>query len=643
MARDDTNQIRPGPLGMNGITGFGVGFQRTEGRVDPIFEQDHQGGPGLLQNITRLINREAGKPARPPVQTEIAISSGQAGRRLQTSLNELLSQLDPAQDLFLDKQALEATPLVLEGGEVHQSEPVSMTIVLEPMVGLYQGKTFTTERPIDILITDDGVTLIWFLTVDEGGMVRVLPSYSEEDFPVAKVIIPEPGTTARILDKPLYSQGYDGYIIHRNDPTFFNDFKVSDRNITDLRNQLVEIPGELVTGRITLSENVKIGNALGTVFLDSQEIQFFDNNNNRLARLGRNGLLFYDANGVQVTRYTSQDARIGNLVLDGAGIHSADYVARQQGLFVGADGTVDVENARIRGNIYLRRQETGSLFGYVNRLHNVSNITIQDGIAVQFSDLADDQTGILLEAFDKRPVVLLSRYGAAIIEPTFFTPVIQDANTWSTVTLTTTGVSRGGIHDAPLEVSSNDGAAIEDEDAYWITYDPFRWQDPAYPPQVDQDPDVLAHRVGKSGDITTFGHFWVKPRVRFTAPTVLDRFGDPVVVRVRFRFWRGFVDEVLNTIHTPWSYQSYVADFKYLCNGKQYRFSHLFTTIIMGMWSDGKVDLVSTVNETKPLNDEDTSPLSPVLEDVTITTLTDYASRGDQLVSARILSQNLYY
>ena len=169
------------------------------------------------------------------------------------------------------------------------------------------------------------------------------------------------------------------YTVHEID--FDNIFQIDDSTIPKLRNFMEEVLASSLVGEINLTEHLKIANARGTVDMDSENIIFYDNNHDEIAKYGgyeaRIGNIVLEPDRIRSKNYSSRlsgfeinkngnitaiQGFIGNIVLDRNGIHSSNYESGSDGFNISKDGDVEFNEATFRGHIEAPSGEIGGWY-----------------------------------------------------------------------------------------------------------------------------------------------------------------------------------------------------------------------------------------------------------------------------------------
>jgi hypothetical protein len=250
------------------------------------------------------------------------------------------------------KQAL--PDVIIEGLVVEASSPASSNVIVRKGRGSRGGQVFVlledTTIPVPISTTIDTVL---YLCLYKNTII-----FSAENHPeylkLAKVIIPLPGQTFKFYnnasERPDLNQGY---IQTYQEFKLYSDpyDNLEEDSLEKFRKNIGPILADNIIGNIRLSENLKISNTQGSLEMDSSSIKLFDTDGDLQAKFDRRGTFFYDANNSEVARFTRDDARIGNILIQRDSIGSANYVSGPlgSGFEITDSGDAEFNNIRARG------------------------------------------------------------------------------------------------------------------------------------------------------------------------------------------------------------------------------------------------------------------------------------------------------
>ena len=241
-------------------------------------------------------------------------------------------------------------PYIDTGLETTASSPPDSLIHISSGSGIANGHYITLSESVDLRVPLDGNTRTFYINLDSQ-QITIEPNKASNKLPVAKIVIPKPGTTAAIQDdKPTLSEAsYHGWIVSGKDILFDGKWTFDDDSIAMLGNKLGYILADNIFGTINLSENLKISNAQGTLSADSKSLKLYYTSGNVASKFDRNGVRFYDDNNEELAKFTSSEARVGNIVISTNDIQSGNFVEDSSGFRIKDDGAAEFENVKVRG------------------------------------------------------------------------------------------------------------------------------------------------------------------------------------------------------------------------------------------------------------------------------------------------------
>jgi hypothetical protein len=218
---------------------------------------------------------------------------------------------------------------ILSGLAVTASTPPSATVTVALGKGTAGGKLFELASNTEVIIPLDSTTYIYYILLYQNAVIvrRDKPS---DHCVIAKIVVPNPGVTARIVDdKP--DNGYDGWVVSAKDMFFDQDQEFDDDSREVIRQALSEIAAETIFGTLRASENLIVTNVLGTMKIDSRAMHF------------------YDGEGKELAYYGADYARIGNIKVLYDRIKSQNYSSGISGFEIREDGSVEFRSGIIGG------------------------------------------------------------------------------------------------------------------------------------------------------------------------------------------------------------------------------------------------------------------------------------------------------
>ena len=260
------------------------------------------------------------------------------------SANELITAV---QNLL--KETLPAT--IIDGLEVEATDPISNQVTVNSGSCSIGGKLFTIDDNADITVPFNDYTYVFYINIYLNGIEIETNTHSDK-VTIAKIIVPKPGTTNRVKDNKDDDYEWDAYIVSLREQKLYGDDKGQfDSDTVDLiKDNIGDILAEKIVGNIRLSENLKIINTQGTLELNSSDIKIKDVDGDVLAKFDRNGTFFYDNNGVEVAKFSVNEARIGNIKIYKDRIETENFVSGSTGFQLNEDGTGGIGGISITTN-----------------------------------------------------------------------------------------------------------------------------------------------------------------------------------------------------------------------------------------------------------------------------------------------------
>lgn len=250
-----------------------------------------------------------------------------------TALQEMLSLAIPSH--------------IITGLTVQATDPASANVLINIGKGAAAGYVYEVDTAITLPVPFDTTTSIFFVNLYQDN-ITIEKNTNSKQLNIAKIIVPFPGVSNQVVDN---SNGSDAYIINLTEYKLHGDAygNFEEDTIELLRNNISPILADNLIGNIRLSEDLRITNTQGTAELNSDSLKFYDVDANLLAKFTKFGLFFYDSNGIELAKFGSSEARIGNMLLTSNTIQSEDFVEGSQGFRIKDDGNAEFENVIVRG------------------------------------------------------------------------------------------------------------------------------------------------------------------------------------------------------------------------------------------------------------------------------------------------------
>jgi hypothetical protein len=341
------------------------------------------------------------------------------GSSPSTDIN--LSSLITAMQTLL---AESLNPVITEGLTIVATSPATDYVTISAGKGSVGGRLYTLEAAVSLPVPFDSSTSVFFVNLYQN-RITIEPNQDSVKLTIAKVEVPNPGVTNRVIDKRDGS--WDAYIVNYQQVNLYADpwGKFEEDTIEVLRANISPILSDNLIGNIRLSENLKITNTQGTLELNSDSLKLFDINENLLSKFNRNGVYFYDTDGIELAKFTGSEARVGNIRVLTNALQSSNFLTGNTGFQIKDDGTAEFNIATIRGTLYAT---TGEIGGWT--ITNSSIYATTTGTIKTSANVGSGYNGVILDKDGLRAyddvlgiVVNLPSDGSA---PSFSSGVIQN-------------------------------------------------------------------------------------------------------------------------------------------------------------------------------------------------------------------------
>jgi hypothetical protein len=259
-------------------------------------------------------------------------------------------------------------PTIVKGLDVTATVPPSLSVLVSPGYGGAGGNAHELTSYMTVQIPTHNE--IYYVNLC-GSKVSVDSSSGINILPLAKIVIPNPGVTNKILDDKSSESDYDGYIVSGKDLLFDNNFIIDDESISQLKNTMTKIFAEYIFGTIKLNESLQIANEQGTLRADSDSVNF------------------YDVNGNELASYGAYEARVGNIKVTPSTIQSRDFQENAHGFRLKDNGDAEFDNITARGTIHA---SAGTIDGDLTVGGSLSSPNFSSGYAGQGWKIDGDGT-----------------------------------------------------------------------------------------------------------------------------------------------------------------------------------------------------------------------------------------------------------
>ncbi len=315
-----------------------------------------------------------------------------AGPSRDVSSSELIETLQTVLIAALPKR-------IISGLNVTETDPITDKVIITAGSGTVGGSVFYLEEDLELTIPFDSANYLFFINL-KNDTIHVDTSDFDDRITLAKIVVPKPGTTNQVRSKNNGS--YDAYIMQYQEVKFYADSagQFEEETLETFRENIGNILAENLIGNIRLSENLKITNTTGSLALDSSSMKLFNEQETMLARFDRHGTFFYNENGIEIAKFSVDEARIGNIQILPNSIQSTNFVsgALGAGFQITDGGEAEFNNVSVRGRIKstVFEKDTISTVG--------GNLLVMDGDVLE-EDMTAMDTSTLVTKGDTTFVV----------------------------------------------------------------------------------------------------------------------------------------------------------------------------------------------------------------------------------------------
>ena len=278
-----------------------------------------------------------------------ALSSTASAKEILSSVYTVLQQVLPQN--------------IITGLEVVATDPASADVIVSVGKGAVGGTVFelSTETTVGIPLTAN--VYVWYVCLTNE-RISVESSKPTSSLVIAKIIVPQPGVTSRVINKKdgswdAYIQSFKQYYLYGMNDIFEED------TIELLRDNIGEILADNLIGNIRLSENLKIINTSGTLELGSTYLKMYNNGGDLLAQ------------------FTTTGAFIGNIAITPHTLESRNFLTNVSGFQISDDGNAEFNNVKLRGTLYT---------AYISE-----NLYVNEGVTIYGDMILDDDLWVKVD------------------------------------------------------------------------------------------------------------------------------------------------------------------------------------------------------------------------------------------------------
>jgi len=319
------------------------------------------------------LSRTSIRPLMSNAYSDIAIAD------LITAVQDLLRQTIPS--------------IIINGLTVEATDPVSDAVTVKAGKCSKGGRIFEIEEDTTLPIPLNNYNSVFYINIYLNG-IEIETNEHEDKVTIAKIIVPEPGTTTKIKNNKNDDYPWDAYIINFKEYKLYGDGygNLEEDSIEILRDNLRYIVSDNLIGNIKLSENLKIINTQGTLELNSDSILIKNIDGDVLGKFNREGTFFYDNNGIEIAKFSVDGAKVGNIVITKNSIESGDFVSGKlgAGFQILDSGSAEFNDISVRGKLTntVFEKDTISVIG--------GNLLVMDGDRLEVDMTALDNSTLTI-------------------------------------------------------------------------------------------------------------------------------------------------------------------------------------------------------------------------------------------------------
>lgn len=274
--------------------------------------------------------------------------------QLNTPLPNSLSDISSGNLISSIQSVLqEALPgYILSGLEVEATDPVSSSVIVKAGKGSKGGFVYELKEDIVVPVPEDD-TEVFIVSLYRNHII-IDKEAKTSALPLAKIIVPQPNKPFQIYDKKIDREDdWDAYIVTFQEAKLYTDRfgNLEEESIAFLRANIGPVLADNIIGNIKLSEDLTISNTQGTITLDSSALKLYNSSGNLLAKFNENGTFYYNSSGVEIARFATDSAKIGNILITKNSVQSGDFISENRGFRIEDSGYAEFQDVRVRGRI----------------------------------------------------------------------------------------------------------------------------------------------------------------------------------------------------------------------------------------------------------------------------------------------------
>lgn len=340
------------------------------------------------QDLYTLVQKEILKGQAFPtgkLTGSAAMGRQQVTNPVDTTTAQAIVDVANITNLIMDLMLHTVPPQIKSGLTVRATYPETNQVTVEAGEGTVGGKIFTLVEDTTYVIplVDDDQTPVWYMNFGTDGInMSRTPIFGK--LTIAKIVVPVPGKSAHIRDqKDIEEHPWDAWIVNMKEIKLWGDGqgRFEEDSIAYLKNNIGDILADQLIGNIRLNEDLKITNTQGSVEIDSKAVKIYDTEENRVAEFNRYGTFFYDADGIELAKFSVDGAHVGNIEVNKNNIQSKNFTSNLKGFQITDSGYAEFEDARIRGVLKATVFEKETVSAVGGQLIVANAATLVDDVA----------------------------------------------------------------------------------------------------------------------------------------------------------------------------------------------------------------------------------------------------------------------
>lgn len=279
-------------------------------------------------------------------------------------------------------------PRIISGLTVVAQDPISSNVVVAAGTGTVNGSIFEVTEDTIVPIPFDSVTTMFYVVLSRDTIMLEKATDSNK-LTLAKIVVPYPSLTNVVQDDR--DDSYNAYIMQYQEYKLYGNAngKFEEDTKELFKDNIGSILAETIVGTITLNDNLKITNIAGTLALDSTSMVLSDYDGHMLSKFNQRGVFFYDSTGVEIAKFATDEAHVGNITILPNSIQSGNFVYGAQGFRIQDTGNTEFNDLIVRGTVYATAGVIGGFTILSDRMYG--------GKIMTASTVASGSTGVIMD------------------------------------------------------------------------------------------------------------------------------------------------------------------------------------------------------------------------------------------------------